>query len=91
MATTIKVSVENRDRLRRWADAHDSRTLDDALAACLDAAETRDRMHEVDEAMHRMRREDPDAWAAYLEERDVWDRVGEAPGDARTEYPEYNT
>ncbi|MDI2131490.1 hypothetical protein [Yinghuangia seranimata] len=90
MTTTIKVSSATRDRLRRWADRHDAKTLDDALLACLDAAEAQEQMQAVDAAMARMRREDPDAWAEYVRERDVWDAVVDGPAGARDDYPEYN-
>jgi len=90
MTTTIKITSETRDRLRDWADRSGSKTLDQALNACLDAAESHEQMQAVRVAMARMRRDDPDAWAAYTRERDLWDSTDDRIGAAADEYPEYN-
>jgi hypothetical protein len=88
--TTIKVTPQSRDRLRRWADTHDVRTLDDALHHALDIVEARDAMAQVSRQMVRMQAEDPAGWAEYLAESDAWSRTGTPVGDARAEYPEFN-
>ncbi|UGQ10079.1 hypothetical protein LO772_24780 [Yinghuangia sp. ASG 101] len=90
MTTTIKITSETRDRLRGWADRRGVKTLDQALNACLDAAESHEQMQAVGAAMARMRRGDPDAWAAYTRERDLWDSADDGLGAAGDEYPEYN-
>ncbi|MCB0979265.1 MAG: hypothetical protein H6513_17175 [Acidimicrobiaceae bacterium] len=68
--TTIRVSVEQRDRLRRLADDR-SATMTDTLDAALEALR-RERFYEEMASAEQRLRADPVAWAAYVRERDAW-------------------
>lgn len=69
-STTIRVSVEQRERLRQLAreqDATMADTLDDALEAL-----RRDRFYQAMAAAEADLRADPERFAAYIAERDDW-------------------
>jgi hypothetical protein len=71
--TTIKVSVETRDRLKRLAD-EDHLTLDAELARTLDKAEEARFWAGVKEDYARLQA-DPQQWADYVSEIAEWDGV----------------
>lgn len=69
-STTIRVSVEQRQRLRELADERAStmtETLDDALESL-----RRDQFYRSMAEAEAELRSSPDAWAEYLAERDTW-------------------
>lgn len=69
-STTIRVSIEQRERLRRLAEEREAsmaETLDDALEA-LRREHFYKGMADAEEAL----RSDPARWAEYLAERDAW-------------------
>jgi uncharacterized protein with von Willebrand factor type A (vWA) domain len=69
--TTIKVSVETRDRLKKLAD-EDHLTLDAELARTLDKAEEARFWTGVREDYARLQA-DPAEWADYVSELGEWD------------------
>ena len=71
--TTIKVSVETRDRLKYLAD-QDRLTLDAELARALDQVEEA-RFWEGVRADYARLQADPQEWAAYVGELAEWDRT----------------
>jgi hypothetical protein len=71
--TTIKVSAETRDRLKKLADAEQS-TMDAALAKVLDEAEEARFRHGVKGDYARLQ-DDPEQWAGYVGELAEWDRT----------------
>jgi predicted transcriptional regulator len=71
--TTIKVSAETRDRLRKLADAEQS-TMEAALAKVLDQAEEARFWQGVKDDYARLQ-EDPEQWAGYVNELAEWDQV----------------
>jgi hypothetical protein len=78
--TTIKVSVETRDRLKRLAD-EDHLTLDAELNRALDRAEDLRFWEGVREDYARLQA-DPQEWADYAGELAEWDHTaGDGLGD----------
>ena len=71
--TTIKVSVETRDRLKRLAD-EDHLTLDAELARALDRVEDVRFWAGVREDYARLQ-DDPQEWADYVGELAEWDHT----------------
>jgi predicted transcriptional regulator len=69
-STTIRVSVDQRERLRKLAAQRNS-TMADTLDAALDALK-RTQFYEDMAKAEAMLRADPVAWAAYVSERDAW-------------------
>lgn len=69
--TTIKVSVQTRDRLKRIAD-EDHLTMDSALSKVLDHAEE-DRFWDGVRADYARLQADPEEWADYAGELAEWD------------------
>ena len=69
--TTIKVSVQTRDRLKRIAD-EDHHTMDAALSHVLDQAEEA-RFWEGVRADYARLQADPAEWADYAGELAEWD------------------
>jgi predicted transcriptional regulator len=79
--TTIKVSVETRDRLKRLAD-EDHLTLDAELAQTLDKAEDQ-RFWAGARADYARLQADPAEWADYVGELAEWDQTaGDGLNDA---------
>ena len=79
--TTIKVSVQTRDRLKRLAD-EDHLTMDAELARTLDQAEDA-RFWEGVRADYARLQADPQEWADYGNELAEWDNaVGDALDEA---------
>jgi predicted transcriptional regulator len=70
MSTTIRVRVDQRERLRRLAEEHDA-TLADTLDAALESLR-RQRFYENMAKAESRLRSDPKAWAAYAADRDAW-------------------
>jgi hypothetical protein len=78
--TTIKVSVQTRDRLKRLAD-EDHLTMDGELARTLDKAEDA-RFWEGVGADYARLQADPQEWADYANELAEWDHaVGDGLDD----------
>ena len=71
--TTIKVSVETRDRLKKLAD-EDHHTLDAELARTLDKAEDA-RFWAGVRADYARLQADPQEWADYVNEVAEWDHT----------------
>jgi hypothetical protein len=71
--TTIKVSVQTRDRLKKLADA-DHLTMDAELARTLDKAEDA-RFWDGVQADYARLRADPRQWADYVTELAEWDNT----------------
>lgn len=71
--TTIKVSVQTRDRLKRLAD-EDHLTLDAELAQALDKAEEA-RFWDGVKADYARLQADPHEWAGYTSELAEWDQT----------------
>jgi uncharacterized protein with von Willebrand factor type A (vWA) domain len=71
--TTIKVSVETRDRLKKLAD-EDRLTLDAELARTLDKAEDA-RFWEGVRADYARLQADPQEWESYVSELAEWDHT----------------
>jgi len=71
--TTIKVSADTRDRLKRLADAEQS-TMEVALAKLLDEAEEARFWQGVKDDYARLQ-DDPEQWAGYVSELAEWDRT----------------
>ncbi len=78
--TTIKVSAETRDRLKKLADAEQS-TMEAALAKVLDEAEEARFWRGVKDDYARLQ-EDAAQWADYVNELAEWDRtISDGLGD----------
>jgi uncharacterized protein with von Willebrand factor type A (vWA) domain len=71
--TTIKVSVQTRDRLKKLAD-EDHLTMDAELARTLDNAEDA-RFWEGVQADYARLRADPQQWTDYVTELAEWDHT----------------
>lgn len=69
--TTIKVSAQTRDRLKRIAD-EDHLTMDTALSKVLDQAEDA-RFWEGVRGDYARLQADPEEWAGYVGELAEWD------------------
>jgi predicted DNA-binding protein len=69
-STTIRVSLEQRERLRALARDRSS-TMTETLDAALEALR-RDQFYRSMVAAEAKLRSDPDAWAEYAAERDSW-------------------
>ena len=69
-STTIRVSTQQRDRLRKLAEQRDA-SMADTFDAALEALRRNQFFEQMAEAEARLR-SDPAAWAAYLSERDAW-------------------
>jgi hypothetical protein len=78
--TTIKVSAETRDRLKKLADAEQS-TMEAALAKVLDQAEEARFWQGVKDDYARLQ-DDPEQWSDYVNELAEWDQtVGDGLAD----------
>lgn len=71
--TTIKVSSETRDRLKKLADA-DQTTMDAELAMVLDQVEEARFWQGVKDDYARLQ-DDPEQWSGYVNELAEWDRT----------------
>ena len=69
-STTIRVTTEQRDRLRKLAEQR-SATMADTFDAALEALRRNQFYEQMAEAEARLR-SDPQAWADYLAQRDAW-------------------
>jgi hypothetical protein len=79
--TTIKVSVETRDRLKKLAD-EDRLTLDAELARTLDKAEDARFWEGVRADYARLQADHPQEWGDYVSELAEWDHTaGDGLGD----------
>jgi predicted transcriptional regulator len=75
-STTIRVSTELRERLRRLAEERNA-TMADTLDAALESLR-RERFYQEMAAAERHLRADPGAWDSYIRERDAWLNPDEA-------------
>lgn len=75
-STTIRVSTELRERLRRLAGERNA-TMADTLDAALESLR-RERFYQDMAAAERHLRADPEAWDNYTRERDAWLNPDEA-------------
>ena len=86
--TTMKLSVDVRDRLMALATSH-GRTLGAELAALVNEAEEHDWWRNAKQAAARLQA-DPEQWEDYLREADDWDvTVADGLGNHASEWPEY--
>jgi hypothetical protein len=86
--TTMKLSVDVRDRLMALATGH-GRTLGAELAAIVDEAEDRDWWRNATQAAARLQA-NAEQWEDYLREADDWNAtVADGLGDHASEWPEY--
>ncbi len=69
-STTIRVSTDQRERLRRLA-ADRNATMADTLDAALESLR-RERFYEEMATAEQRLRADTDAWDTYVRERDAW-------------------
>ena len=69
-STTIRVTLEQRDRLRQLAELRES-TLSNTLDAALEALR-RNQFYEAMAQAEADLRADPIGWAAYVKDRDAW-------------------
>ena len=69
-STTIRVSAEQRERLRGLAEDR-SATMAETLDAALESLR-RERFYEEMATAEQRLRSDPAAWATYVRERDSW-------------------
>jgi predicted transcriptional regulator len=69
-STTIRVSTDQRERLRRLAEDRDA-TMADTLDAALESLR-RERFYEAMATAEQSLRNDADAWDTYVRERDAW-------------------
>jgi hypothetical protein len=89
--TTIRLDSAVRDKLRALAE-EDHVTLGDLLGRLAEREQYQREMRRANEAMDRMRREDPAAWQDYLSELHAFE-AGTARGGltaAEADWPEYN-
>ena len=70
LSTTIRVSVEQRDRLRKLA-AQCDRSMADTFDAALESLR-REQFYKDMADSQSLLRADPEAWSAYAAERDAW-------------------
>lgn len=68
--TTVKVSTETRDRLKRRAEEGNYSSIDVFLNELIDERERAERLAEFREVMSRVT---PEEWADYMAEVSVWD------------------
>jgi hypothetical protein len=86
--TTMKLSVDVRDRLMALATTH-GRTLGAELAALVEEAEERDWWGNAKQAAARLQA-DVEQWEDYLREADDWNvTFADGLGDHAAEWPEY--
>lgn len=86
--TTMKLSVEVRDRLMALADRH-GRTLGAELAALVAEAEEREWWRNAKLAAARLQA-DAEQWDEYLGEARTWEvSVGDGLNDHAAEWPEF--
>jgi predicted transcriptional regulator len=69
-STTIRVSVDQRERLRRLAEELDT-TMAETLDAALESLRRQRFYEQMASAESRLKAE-PQSWAAYVAERDAW-------------------
>lgn len=70
MSTTIRVRIEQRDRLRRLAEESDA-TMTDTPDAAIESQRCQ-RFYEAMVTAEAQLRRDPVAWDAYVRDRDAW-------------------
>jgi hypothetical protein len=89
--TTIRLDSAVRDKLRALAE-EDHVTLGDLLGRLAEREQYQREMRRANEAMDRMRREDPAAWQDYLSELHAFEAGTARDGltAAAADWPEYN-
>jgi predicted transcriptional regulator len=88
--TTIKVDSAVRDRLALVARARGV-TMTVLLQQMSLQLQAEQNWADIEAAYGRLQREDPEGWEEYLSELRAWDTVPADPGDAATEWPEFNS
>jgi hypothetical protein len=88
--TTIKVDAAVRDQLASVARARGI-TMAALLRDVASELEARQQWVMIEASYQRLASEDPKGWTEYLNELAGWDSAASDLGDARTEWPEYNT
>ncbi len=76
-STTIRVSIDQRERLRQLAEDRRA-TMAETLDAALESLR-RERFFEEMAAAEQRLRADPEAWTTYARERDAWLNADLAP------------
>jgi antitoxin MazE7 len=89
-ATTIKVDTAVRDCLASIARARGI-TMAALLRQVCSELEARQEWIIIEASYERLRRQDPQAWVAYLSDLEAWDSVTSGLDDAASEWPEYNS
>ncbi|WP_433422200.1 hypothetical protein ACQP1V_12420 [Microtetraspora malaysiensis] len=69
--TTIQVSFATRDKIAKLAE-QDGKSMTAVVDDAIRERERTLRWQRVAEQMERTRREDPEGWAEYLAEQDLW-------------------
>ncbi|WP_204043554.1 hypothetical protein [Acrocarpospora phusangensis] len=69
--TTIRVSVITRDKIARYAH-EEGRPMTEVLEEALQDYEKKKFLKRLGEQMERTRREDPEGYAEYLAEFEIW-------------------
>jgi antitoxin MazE7 len=87
--TTIKVDSAVRDRLAMVARARGV-TMTALLQQVSLQLQVEQEWVEIETGYRRVQQEDPAGWDQYLAELRSWDAVAGDPGDAATEWPEFN-
>lgn len=89
--TTIRLDSAVRDRLRALAD-EDHATLGDLLSRLAEREQYQREMRRANEALDRMRGEDPAAWDEYVSELRAFEAGTARDGlsAAASDWPEYN-
>jgi hypothetical protein len=69
--TTIRVSVITRDKIARYAH-EEGRPMTEVLEEAIEDYEKKRFLKRLGEQMERTRREDPEGYAGYLAEFEIW-------------------
>ncbi|MEO3863373.1 hypothetical protein [Acrocarpospora sp. B8E8] len=69
--TTIRVNVITRDKIAQFAH-EEGRPMTEVLETAIKDYEKKKFWAKVGEQMERTRREDPEGWAEYLAEFEIW-------------------
>ncbi|MFF4774167.1 hypothetical protein [Microtetraspora fusca] len=69
--TTIRVSFATRDKIAKLAE-QEGKSMTAVIDDAIKEQERKLRWQRVAEQMERTRREDPESWAEYLAEQELW-------------------
>jgi predicted transcriptional regulator len=87
--TTIKVDTSVRDCLASVAKARGI-TMAALLRDVCSELQARQEWAVIEASYERLKREDPQGWAEYVNDLEAWDSVTAELGDAAQEWPHYN-